>query len=78
MDTQKYTCIRKCFHRGRVWTVGESLQSPAGTVPPEKNFKAGEVKREVKAVKSEPKTFSEVNKAPANVTGPAVPETMFD
>jgi hypothetical protein len=80
MDTQKFTCIRKCFHRGRVWTVGETLQSSPEAAPPAKSFKAGEVKKVVAPVAKDPRTFSEINKAQGKVSEPAKPDagTMFD
>lgn len=58
----KYTCIKQCFYRNRLWSLGETLDSKPGEQVPHHFEAARMVKVEVKMAEAEAKTFSALQK----------------
>lgn len=60
----KFTCIKKCFFRARLWSVGETLQAAPGEQIP-KFFTSKEVKPVSVPPVAEPRTFAEIHRKEA-------------
>lgn len=62
---EKFTCIKVCYYRKRLWKIGEKLVANEGENVPH-FFKSGDAKIEQAPVPEAPRTLSEVQKAEAD------------